>query len=299
MAAGHRSFVLSFITFGVWARMVRFDTSGIIYSAPFEWGSTDYLAEFFVRMARARPQERGFDTSFWPISCLDDRISSAKRIFDKAVQSGVLPPSVGWDTTFEIPKVDEATYWLCEVYDERTTTIHEVLINKPHVCAQRLHGRFTRGYIGVDLAEGCVVYLKRSWRVFGTGVPREYDVYWDLEKGHVPHLPDCYFGGDVPVNSADLARQLKSGAPFKPSEEDLKPLQTVSSTFADEEKLVCALSMDSALDQDAIEYQQHTLHVILMKKIGSPLYEFQSTYDLTSTIRDAVESASDSILTYT
>lgn len=289
----HRAFLLGFVTFGNDARLVRFDNSGIVYSAPFKWRSATHLGDLFQRMAFASDEARGLDTSVQALSTTHTLVTEARRIFHDSIAAQLLPPSETWDTVFESPRSSKATYSLANVFDESSGVFHRLLFDQPQVCPERLQGRFTRCYIAVDLDEKAVVYMKRSWRIDADGIEREYDVYCDLVDAKVPHLPGCFFGGDTPRQSAFLASLQPPGTKPKGKELDLEPLQTHSATFARDKKLTCRLTDKSFHEKGTvIDQHRHVLHVLLFKKIGTPLNKFRRSLHLCMAVYDAIECTS-------
>ena len=133
--------------------------------------------------------------------------------------------------------------------------------------------------------------MKRSWRIVGDAFPKERDIYREFarlnEKGEkVPHLPGCYFGGDVPRDSQALAEEYfkwkataKEGDTWAPPSA-IEPIKTRADVYANE----------YASGEGGIEMMSYVLTVTLFKRIGTKLRNFTSTRQFCIAIRDALES---------
>ncbi|KZV74523.1 hypothetical protein PENSPDRAFT_681902 [Peniophora sp. CONT] len=302
-ANSHRTHLYGFVVLPNHARLLYFDRSGVAYSELFNWRDEPLFAEFFQRFALATPLERGIDTSVQKILASDKLVEDAKAIFKKAHKAGdVLPDEITWDSVFKSVKSPSTTYWLCNVYDEATRSFHRVLTYRVHTSSPYFAGRATRGYIGIDIDEKVVAYMKRSWRIDLESFPKERDIYLSFaepnERGEtVPHLPGCYFGGDVPRDSDKLAEHYfewvdagKPGGVWTPPF-DIELTRTVTADYADTHDNIKRGASDRTDLTDAdIEMIPYVLTVTLFNRIGSRLRDFGSTRDLCTAIRDALET---------
>lgn len=287
-----RFFVLGFVIFSDYARLLRFDNAGVIYSELFEWKTTDFLAHTVQRLTPASNSRCGIDTSAVRTPTTSEYVAQAKAIFDTAKKADMLPSTITWDRTFCATDAADSFYWLFNVYDEHLKRFHRVLTYREHVAPMYCGGRATRGYIGVDLDEGCVVYMKRSWRIHDREGIKERDLYRQLEEANVRHLPDCYFGGDVPLRTADLVHDYQahqdSDRPWAPKKK-VASLHTQSAQWEYELRPQHGSAKPNVLGQQ-IAMHCHVLHVTLFSKIGSRLQEFSRSRDLCQAVHDAIES---------
>ncbi|VDC03816.1 unnamed protein product [Peniophora sp. CBMAI 1063] len=307
-ANSHRTHLHAFIILPEYARLLYFDRSGVAFSELFDWRNTTHLAEFILNFAQASALERGIDTSVTKVPRQDTLVQQAHKIFREAREANdVLPDEVTWESVFKSTKSEHTTYWLCNVYDEVSTTFHRVLTYRVHTSSPYFAGRATKGYIGVDIDEGIVAYMKRSWRIADDAFPKERDIYRlfdtpDKNGKSVPHLPGCYFGGDVPRDSDALsAHYFEWKSTAKPGETWTPPssiefFKTRMADYADAHQEykdirrgASALGRASLTDAD-IEMTSYILTVTLFKRIGSKLRNFKSTRQLCIAVRDAIET---------
>ncbi|VDC04288.1 unnamed protein product [Peniophora sp. CBMAI 1063] len=150
--------------------------------------------------------------------------------------------------------------------------------------------------------------MKRSWRIDLETFPSERDIYASLESAtegdeKVPHLPGCYFGGDVPVDSEKLAadyfrwkREAQEEDVWTPSILPVVPTRTRTADYADEHadddnlrRRVSVVGQALLTDAD-IEMLPYILTVTLFRRIGGRLRDFKSTRHLCIALRDALEA---------
>lgn len=292
----HRTHLLAFIILPTHARLLRFDGAGVVFSELFEWRSTHYIAHLLQRVAAASNAERGIDTSVGEILASDGLVARAKGIFTEAEQAETLPDTVTWESIFGADASHEAAYSLFDVYDDVSNSFHRVLTCRAHMASPQFDGRATRGYIGIDLDASSVVYMKRSWRIDDRDTVKERDIYRKFEEAGVRHLPGCYFGGDVPLNSGVLAAEFyelkeskETVAEWTPSS-SIKPIRTRSGDYTRDYGVHHGATSRTNHTNTDREVQRHVLHVTLFSKIGSKLSQFSRSYDLCTVIRDAIES---------
>ncbi|VDC01240.1 unnamed protein product [Peniophora sp. CBMAI 1063] len=126
--------------------------------------------------------ERGIDTSVTKIAACDPLVKEAYQIFERAHKAGdELPDEVTWDSVFKSHESENTTYWLCNVYDQTKRSFHRVLTYRVHTSSLHFIGRGTQGFVGVDVDEKAVTYMKRSWRIDPETFPIERGIYASLE----------------------------------------------------------------------------------------------------------------------
>ena len=198
-----RQVVFMVLFLGDYARVVRFDRSGIVASEKLDYkrdGSE--LTDFFVRYAGLGPTKRGHDPSA-------TRISPTDALWEQLKQHGA-------DAAEKDPKdhvqrlfnqsLDETWPWwkLC-VRDEESGMDRWFAVGKPHFYAGGVAGRGTRGYIAVPLDDdgkevnsaGKFVYLKDAWRFNHKGMEKEGMILRALNDAKVPYIPTLLYHGDL------------------------------------------------------------------------------------------------------
>lgn len=76
--------------------------------------------------------------------------------------------------------------------------IHPVIVQRPFATPSSPFGRTTRAYLGLDVSRDKLVFVKDYWRPTDPATSPEMDVYEDMKRRGVPHLPHVLLGGDVP-----------------------------------------------------------------------------------------------------
>ncbi|TFK93147.1 hypothetical protein K466DRAFT_512104 [Polyporus arcularius HHB13444] len=254
---GHRVFVLACVRTPTTFRFLRFDRSGATYTDAFSATHDNALLHQFTMWIHYAPHDKiGFDTS---VTLLPSGSPDGRRARDICMSSPL------GDVLTE-----HASLCLIQIYDDRTRTFHRIVARRPEDIEQGYPGRATRAYPVVDLDEGCLVFVKDTWRVFRAGVPSETDTYRRLGKEGVRFLPDFYFGGDVPSHSQSSDN----------------PLSTVQSTQ-------CTYDLALRLKGAETTIQSHIHHRLLMKKIGRRLSTFKSSWELCNAIMCALQAHTD------
>ena len=80
-------------------------------------------------------------------------------------------------------------------------TSHPHIVQRPSTFSEGLFGRFTRGYVALDVATSQLVFLKDYWRPLDATRQPETEIYADLQASTIPHLPRLRHGGDVSTYS--------------------------------------------------------------------------------------------------
>ncbi|VDB99868.1 unnamed protein product [Peniophora sp. CBMAI 1063] len=293
-----RTHLFAFVIVRDYARLLYMDHSGVIYSELFKWCETAYLGDLIQCCAFARDSHRGIDTSAVRIAHDDALVKEAKKIFKQAREDDVLPDEVTWNSTFPSNHRifnNNNTYWLFDVYDAPSNSFHQVLAYRPNMSHPYFVGRATCGYIAVDLTERAVAYMKRSWRLAGGPIERE--TYLELERvengGSVPHLPGCYFGGDVPEDASIHAmdyfkwEETASDGESWPAKYGITSVRTRASDFAECNR---DIMRREGVDVDDVPKDRHILTVTLFRRVGTALSNFKSTRQLCLALRDAMQA---------
>ncbi|VDB97785.1 unnamed protein product [Peniophora sp. CBMAI 1063] len=304
-ANSHRTHLYGFVILPDYARLLFFDQSGVCFSELFDWRATSYLSDFLQYFAAANDIERGIDTSVEKISINDTLVADARAIFKEGEANDTLPDGIDFESVFKTLHSERATYWLCNVYDDHSNIFHRVLTYRVHTSTPYFAGRASRGFVAVDIDRRAVIYMKRSWRINLPGFPKERDTYREFEEAGVPHLPDCYFGGDVPRHSGTLAKEYfewkqtaSKGSSWAPLGGQIVDFaSTRVSTFIDRHGREHALkdarrgaTMRTDLTDEDIEMLPHVLTVTLFGKVGCRVKDFKSLRQFCVAFMHALET---------
>jgi hypothetical protein len=276
--------VFMFVIMSDTARIARLDHDGVIFSDLIHWRTESYLADFFWRLAHFNDVERGWDTTVSSLAHDSDEAEQAmkiaKRHWADAVPSGldindVFPatkPLVMFRVWHDPQAGDE-----CRRMPETEPSLpvaghhHRLVAYKPRTPLRPIIGRYTRGYIAVDLDEEQLVWLKDTWRISLDSIPEESKTYRLLHTSGVTKdfLPGFLFGGDVVVSSGSA-----------------EPVVQTSQTYHFVEKHPEIVPGETP--KHALSIEPHNHHRIVFKKIGRELHKFTKTKDLCQTIRDCL-----------
>ncbi|PIL22388.1 hypothetical protein GSI_15076 [Ganoderma sinense ZZ0214-1] len=198
-----REAVFMVLFLGKYARVVRFDRSGIIASEKVDYKKDgEGLTEFLVRYARLGPAKRGHDTTAF-------RISPADPLWEKLKEHGAAAAEK--DTEDHVQKLfnqsldEKWPWWKLYVHDEESDKTKWFAVGKPHFYAGGVAGRGTRGYVAVPLdddgekidSKATFVYLKDAWRVDHEGMEMEGTILKALNAAKVQYVPTLLYHGDL------------------------------------------------------------------------------------------------------
>ncbi|KAM5542896.1 hypothetical protein V8D89_003280 [Ganoderma adspersum] len=226
-----RLFHYSVIFFGHYARIVRFDRSGIVVTEKIDYTTDDggvHLTQFFVRYGKFQSTDRGHDPS---TTRVDDELARDMRKYGQAAAEQC--PNDHVPPLFKKTLDEQWPWWKLKVYDEVTESSHYFAVGKPHFFSGGIVGRGTCGYIAVPLDENnkptplrirkdgkttllnkdddsapldtdggksrdvYFVYLKDTWRVDHPGMELEGAVLLALNQTEVQYVPTLLFHGDL------------------------------------------------------------------------------------------------------
>jgi len=173
----YRTHVFSVLVVGDYARLIRWDRSGAIVTAPIYYQREPELVDFFTCYDQAEKPARGHDSSVRPATTAEatEAIVADREFFSSTRNLFVVT----------IPNHD------CEL--KRSEYVIKPPVARPYTPP----GRATRTSIAYDIQRRVVVFFKDSWRVAFNEVMREGEVYAILNKAKVPNIPRCSASGDV------------------------------------------------------------------------------------------------------
>ncbi|KAI9442014.1 hypothetical protein BJY52DRAFT_1229263 [Lactarius psammicola] len=172
----YRTHVFSVLVVGDYARLIRWDRSGAIVTAPIYYQRDPELLDFFTRYDQAERPVRGHD-------------DSVRKATSAEVQQAVCASE-----DFRVPlELLVVTVPL----QGRESECREYIIKPPVARPHTPPGRATRTSIAYDVQRNCIVFFKDSWRVAADEISREGDLYAILNEAGVRNVPRCSASGDI------------------------------------------------------------------------------------------------------
>ncbi|KAH9015180.1 hypothetical protein EDB84DRAFT_1277390 [Lactarius hengduanensis] len=175
LSAQYRTHTFLVLIFKNYARLIRWDRSGAVVTAPIYYDNEPHLLDFFVRYNHADPETRGHDPTVGPPT--EDEVRNARTLSDLASAKSLLAVSIA----DPLHPQQSSRYIICAPF------------SRPDIPA----GRWTRTSIAYDVRRRKRVLLKDSWRVLLDDVTPEGEIYARLCQHSVPNIPSCSRAGDV------------------------------------------------------------------------------------------------------
>ena len=231
-------------------RLLRWDRSGIIYTAPSNLAD-GYLFEFLWRFNHLSPVDRGYDAT----------VSSADNDEAELALSKLR-------TYPKFENVQKENLHMILVWDDRSLNDGPRRYITPSAkwATTALVGRATFGYIAFDVEIGELVYLKDFWRVDHPEIQKEGDVYHELHEAEVRNIAKMGRAGDVRLSINDDEVRASVGIQ-----------RTRTQDY---------LNHPWCPGRPVVESYVH--YRLVLETVGMPLNRFKSTRQLCEVIRDAV-----------
>ncbi|ETW82599.1 hypothetical protein HETIRDRAFT_416722 [Heterobasidion irregulare TC 32-1] len=248
-----RCFVFSVLLLQNYARFIRWDRAGAVVTERFDWRTNIvHLARFFWQYNYLSDEQRGHDITVSRPTV--EEIEMTKVELDKRAK--ILARLRGEDEV-NPPKryASDDTFRKFLVVNKKDQSEHFLVASQAQYLGRSPTGRATGGYEAFDLSTKKLVFLKDSWRYVADGVHREGETYEILAQAQVPHIPHVLYSGDV-RNQATRTHEfahIRKGSEVK-------------------------------------EIEKHRHYRIVLKEIGRPLSDFNSTFELCSVIMHAIEA---------
>lgn len=213
----HRTHCYIIYIADAYARIVRFDRSGCLVSARFNYRTQSHLLlEFLWRFSETSEEARGLDTTVRLVPSTDPIIKTVKdKLYNWRPSN-----KNDWDRILEINIQEKVSESVMDNQDtnENTTntqttdeydfeTAASSITRKVYVWGalaepRSVGGRATRGYAAWDPTlnegQGGVVFVKDSWRSCQPGMEKETDILQTLNNHNVRNVPRYLCGDDVP-----------------------------------------------------------------------------------------------------
>ncbi|EIW54459.1 uncharacterized protein TRAVEDRAFT_88212, partial [Trametes versicolor FP-101664 SS1] len=253
----HRTHYYTIIVFGTFARVVRLDRAGAIFTEKFDYADeTAKLARFLRRFSRLSAVQRGHDPTA-------SRVLPGTPDYDLMMACGSTPRPIGdyARLLFQETLAGDWPWWLITVED--TGGPRDFLVGKPTFIASELVGRGTRGYVALDPCDPDhpIVFLKDCWRVVRGGRETEGAILSYLNGCGVTGIPTRLCDGDVggqETVSQDVWKTKHVG------------------------------------EASGMKHYKH--YRLVVKEVGIPLREFKNGRQLVSIFLDCLEAHEDAYL---
>ncbi|VDC07239.1 unnamed protein product [Peniophora sp. CBMAI 1063] len=248
---------------GRWARLLRYDHSGVVVSERFDWRSDDgrLLAEFLSRLEHATAQQDG----------VDDSVCDASNVFTKPQLSAAVKAMQEFSAgMIDVPIKDDAPLRAVMRWDDSKLgdnglpSARTLIATEPLGVNVSIVGRFTVSFIGYNPVNETAYWVKDSWPIDRPGeFEKEGQIYEQLAKAGVPHLAGVECAGEVRWKEDGTVQKSRTadfvGSPWAGSTVNIHPLS---------------------------HYR------ILFKDIGRPITRFESTKQLVRALSHAIEAHS-------
>ncbi len=175
MGSQYRTHTFFILVTGLYARLLRWDRSGVVVTERFEYNKQHHLFSFFELFNAATPCIRGWDESV-----------SVPSKQEQAAALEVCP---------DLPQNDPLL--VVEICAAGQAKPRRYVVTSPRPEPSLPIGRLTRTSIAYDVQDKKRVFMKDSWRVKAAGCLMEGKVYQILNDGSVPNVPTCLDFCDV------------------------------------------------------------------------------------------------------
>jgi hypothetical protein len=163
---------------GTYARLMRWDRCGMVFTEPINYNAQPEFLEFFEAYDRASFDVRGHD------SIIVDPTDDEKSIASQVLSSPVSPVDNNAQTFLVVSLCDEADH----------ASPRRFIIPSPSVQPSLPVGRCTRTSVAYDLQnDSAHVYMKAFWRIVLSDNDdiKEGEIYQALNRANVKNIPGC------------------------------------------------------------------------------------------------------------
>ncbi|KAI9446709.1 hypothetical protein H4582DRAFT_1804615, partial [Lactarius indigo] len=175
LSAQYRTHTFLILIFKNYARLIQWDHSGVVVTAPIYYNNDPHLLDFLVHDNHADPETCGHDPTVGPPT--EDKVRNACTLSDLASVESLLAVSIA----DPLHPQQSSHYVICAPFSQ------------PDIPA----GCWTQTSITYDVQWRKHVLLKDSWRVLLDNVTPEGEIYARLHQHSVPNIPLCSRASDV------------------------------------------------------------------------------------------------------
>ncbi|KZV72405.1 hypothetical protein PENSPDRAFT_362900 [Peniophora sp. CONT] len=257
-----RTHVTSLVIMGRWARLLRYDHSGVVVTERFDWRANKgrLLADFLSRVEHANAREDGVDDSVGDVSAFNEEQLIEARKAMKEFSDGMLDVPIE-----DKAKLRSVKCWDDSQLDENGLPKSRTLIaTEPLGVNYSIVGRYTTSFIGYDINTRCAYWVKDSWPIDRPGeFEKEGRIYERLVDAGVPHIAEVECAGEVRWEEDNMVQRTRTAEFVK-------------------------------ADWAGLTANIHPLshYRILFKDIGRPITKFGSTHQLVTALSHAIEAHS-------
>lgn len=184
----HRCFIYQIIIFDRWARIYRWDRSGAIVTARFDYvANPNFLGQFLWGFCHKDRAGQGLDPTVSHASVVE------RAAFERAIKQAT---EANEGVSDDVDPLDKR-YPICKMMVSDGDRLRPYIVGRPSHVAPGPCGRGTRVYHAYDLEDRKVKILKDFWGVHHEDRMPEWEVYAELEAHSVPSVLKMTCGGFV------------------------------------------------------------------------------------------------------
>lgn len=245
---------------GIHAHITRFDRAGLVVSELFNYGDNpSVFAEFYWAITHLSREKLGWDATATEATAEETQL--LRDSLEEFKNNGISKPDTY--TTFD-PKVP--VYRLSVNDDNDEDNSRNVIVSMPINVERSVPGRGTKWFIGYDMKDRRLVYVKDTWAPSHPAFPSEGQILKDLDAQQVSGISKLICGGKV---GADTDREWQTTA-----------TQDIASAYSDEPWL-----------GPTSKYLQPLVHERYVFEIAYPVTSLRRTKDVIWVFRDVAIGA--------
>ncbi|EPQ50652.1 hypothetical protein GLOTRDRAFT_66780, partial [Gloeophyllum trabeum ATCC 11539] len=248
-ARQQRTHGFSIIILGEYARIIRWDRAGAVFTERLNYvARPEKLAMFLWHFAHLDRRQQGYDDTAELIE-EDSRLHNMMmmKIADGSKMSA---------KDKDLPEAYVLDYFKdsCDPDWPNPAKPRYFLVGRPHFAVPGMTGRATRGYVALDEESNQLVYLKDCWRVDLPDMTREGDVIQLMNNEGVKYVPTLVCHGDIEGQCTSTQQYWSKPNPFRRHQHYRLVVQEVGcplSDFKHSEELVKVITECIAGHADA------------------------------------------------
>ncbi|EPQ50704.1 hypothetical protein GLOTRDRAFT_66831, partial [Gloeophyllum trabeum ATCC 11539] len=231
-ARQQRTHGFSIIILGEYARIIRWDRAGAVFTERLNYvARPEKLAMFLWHFAHLDRRQQGYD-------------DTAELIEEDSRLHNMMKKKIADGSKMSAKDKDLPEAYVLEYFKDSSsgatsgpTRPRYFLVGRPHFTAPGMTGRATRGYVALDEESNELVYLKDCWRVDLPDMTREGDVIQLMNNEGVQCVPTLVCHGDVKGQCTSTQKHWSRDAgkpnPFRPHQHYRLVVQEVGCPLSD------------------------------------------------------------------